>query len=143
MKMIVNKTACFLGLVCAAVGFSAAGCCGSSLVAAVPTSAIFTVSGSGLEMFITRDSQGPSYPNPCSSATLADWCTSPSVGEVKFDVNPSSTLYRVYVQNLGAVDRTASVRIIRKVVNETQTKAVPAGATVWFWELGTSTVKEK
>jgi hypothetical protein len=71
------------------------------------------------------------------------WCSSPAISELKFDVQPSYTLYHVYVRNSSASDRAASIRVIRRNVNEVHTKVIPAGQTVWFWELGIETVERR
>ena len=121
-----------------------AGCGGSgSLEQPVPTTVVFNTGGvGGMEILVTRGNNDALVPNPCTLTSQPAWCTNPALGTLKFDVQPSYTLYRVYVKNTTASCQVASVRVTRKGTDKTLTKAIPAGSTIWFWEIGLDTVKE-
>jgi len=136
----------FLTAVVAGAAVLTALACGGAgtFVQPVPTTLTFTALPSdGLDMIITRNTSNPGVGSECSFAEQPNWCSNPAVGELQLDVQPSYTLYHVYVRNTGANDRVASIRVTRRNVKEVHQKAVPAGATVWFWELGIETVRRR
>lgn len=120
------------------------GCGGTSLVQAVPTTLNFaTTDSANTQIVVTRSNRVPGAGQQCTLSSQPEWCSNPSIQELRFDVQPSFTLYRVYVVNTSANDRVCSVRVTRKGTNETYQKVVPANSTVWFWELGIDTVERR
>jgi|GEM_PF-3495396 len=120
------------------------GCGGTSLVQAVPTTLNFaTTDSANTQIVVTRSNRVPGAGQQCTLSAQPEWCSNPSIQELRFDVQPSFTLYRVYVVNTSANDRVCSVRVTRKGTNETYQKVVPANSTVWFWELGIDTVERR
>jgi hypothetical protein len=127
------------------VGMTAAGC-GGSLVAAVYTKVSIEVDGSptsATEMTITRRGADlDTETNPCTLTSQPDWC-SRSFSQLRFNTQPSFTLYRVYVTNPSDESIVARVRIQRDGVDRRAYATVPAKSSKWFWELGTTTVALK
>jgi hypothetical protein len=120
--------------------------CGGSLVAAVYTKVSIEVDGSptsATEMTITRrGSDLDVETNPCTLTSQPDWC-SRSFSQLRFNAQPSFTLYRVYVTNPSDESIVARVRIQRDGVDRRAYATVPAKSSKWFWELGTTTVALK
>jgi len=116
------------------------------LVPAVYTKVSLEVDGSptsATELVITRrGNEVAEEANPCTLGAQPDWCTR-SFSELRFDVNPSYTLYRVYVSNPSDAAILARVRIKRDGVDRRAYASVPAKSSRWFWELGTETVALK
>lgn len=120
------------------------GCGGTSFVQPVPTTLNFaTTDSASTRLVVTRNNRLPGAGEECSLSMQPEWCSNPSIQELRFDVQPSFTLYRVYVVNTSPNDRVCSVRVTRKGVNETYQKVVAANSTVWFWELGIDTVERR
>ncbi|CAN5512567.1 hypothetical protein BH11ARM2_BH11ARM2_35400 [soil metagenome] len=94
-------------------------------------------------LIVTRNNAAPgTNSDDCRlDQTLPDWCEA-NDNSLSFTVQPSYTLYRVYVLNLSpTAPATATVRL-QDDANST-TATIAASKTRWFWELGTDTVNEK
>lgn len=68
--------------------------------------------GANVDMLVTRDNQVPGAGQTCDFDSQPGWC-SKYVGELDFDVQPSHTLYRVYVENRDDVPRTIYLKVYR------------------------------
>jgi hypothetical protein len=139
MRKVVGWMA--LGL----VGTIAAGC-GGSLIPVVTTKVSIEVDGSptsATELIITRTGKEvDAETNPCTLGSQPDWC-SRSFSQLRFNIQPSYTLYRVYVSNPSDTAIVARVRVQRDGVDRRAYATVPAKSSKWFWELGTATVALK
>jgi hypothetical protein len=93
-------------------------------------------------MKVTR-SNGNSDAPGCTLTEQPDWCGNPAINELQFDVQPSFTLYRVYVINNSPNDRICSVRVVRDGFNALHQKVVLANSRSWFWEIGIETVQRR
>ncbi|MDX2066100.1 MAG: hypothetical protein SFX74_10185 [Fimbriimonadaceae bacterium] len=117
--------------------------CGGTTEQPVPTTVVFnTTDTAGTFIKITRRNGNADAPG-CTLADLPEWCGNPAINEINFDVQPSFTLYRVYVINTSPNDRVCSVRVIRRGFNEIHQKVVPAGVRSWFWEIGIDTIERR
>jgi hypothetical protein len=134
-----------LGLTSVVIAVSAlSGCGGTSFVQAVPTTLNFaTTDSANTQIVVTRSNRVPGAGQECTLSSQPEWCSNPSIQELRFEVQPSFTLYRAYVVNTSPNDRVCSIRVTRKGTNETYQKVVPANSTVWFWELGIDTVERR
>ncbi|CAN5512452.1 hypothetical protein BH11ARM2_BH11ARM2_35390 [soil metagenome] len=98
-----------------------------------------------LTMIVTRSNEVPATGNDCRlDKSPPDWCSA-NFQSLSFNVQPSFTLYRVYVRNLSSTNTaSARVRIDRDGDDKgTATATIPAGQDRWFWELGVETVNNK
>ncbi|RYG75229.1 hypothetical protein EON80_01335 [bacterium] len=123
------------------------GCGGSgAFEKAVPFRATLEAgSGDTVTLIVTRSNRVPGAGPECQLAgTNPDWCSA-NFQTLRFDVQPSYTLYRVYVKNLSTTS-SASARVRIQKDGEDKgvaTSTIPAGGSRWFWELGVDTLKNK
>jgi len=134
----MRRNVALLGL--SAVIMGALGCGGGgSIYKPIETSATLAVEGSSsVQMLVTRNSKPVDTSEQCSSASggQTSWCSAPGFGELKFDVQPSFTLYRIYVRNSGGETVSAKVTVKNKNGNKSAIATLKAGETKWFWTLG-------
>lgn len=119
------------------------GCGGAAFVRPVPTEVSLEASSTaGLELIISRNSLGPDSADVCTLTSTREWC-SQSINRLRFDVQPSFTLYRAYVRNTGTETRLVRVRVFRRDRTWSAFAEVRPGQTRWYWELGVQTVEVK
>jgi hypothetical protein len=91
-------------------------------------------------MVVTRDNNEPDSAEQCTFNVRPEWCRS-DFDALRFDVQPSRVLYRVYVQNTGTDPVIVRVGVRREDVNRLAQVTLDAGETAYIWELGVQTVR--
>jgi len=120
---------------------------GATFVEPVPTRVSLEVEGGSIDnvtMIVTRKGSAPNTTgqSQCTLESQPDWCNR-AFQELRFDVQPSQTLYRVYVANNGAQSIQARVRLEKEGADKRAFATVPAGQSRWFWEIGIETAEVK
>lgn len=120
---------------------------GGAFVKAVPYKATVLPGSetSQVTLVVTRKNQTPGQStDACVFNAPPDWCRA-TYPILSFDVQPSLTLYRVYVRNTGTNTATARVQIERDGGSPKKSDLVvlEPGEDRWIWELGIDTVKDR